>query len=69
MNGKYVMTMIILSLLLTISISINIFNFIIIQDLNETIDMHINTKNVCKQKLDSLRTEFEEYRKEYFKNK
>ena len=66
---KQVLVITVLSLFLAISILINLVCFVIINDLNSTIDRHLNSRNVCRTELKTLQNEFDEYRKDYFKDK
>lgn len=68
-KDKQVLAITILSLILAISILINLVCFVIINDLNSTIDRHLNSRNVCRTELKTLQNEFDEYRKDYFKDK
>lgn len=62
-NDKYIIAIMALSVLLVTTILIIILGVAIINDLNDTIDMHINSRNTCQIDLNEAKAEYEELEK------
>ena len=63
-EDKYQLAIICLAIINIILILFICFNFIIIKDLDSTIDRHKNNTGVCRVEFKELKAEYEEYKKQ-----